>query len=158
RRTIGSDNDVWNVVLPLYIVWATMGALGAATVRRATLYAGLAGVAVGLQAWAWRGGPFVYVVVMAGLMCAALAHAARYGIRHPTLRVWRARDLWRIVLVLAVLYLVAGAAVSVAGSDEPYFSIPAKAAGAAIRALVGSGLEDHDPTSAWPSALTSVSE
>src|SRR5262249_9059663 len=36
-RTVGSDNDVWNVVLPLYMVWAAMGALGAATSRRAVL-------------------------------------------------------------------------------------------------------------------------
>jgi len=28
-RTLGSDNDVWSVVLPLYVLWLVVGALGA---------------------------------------------------------------------------------------------------------------------------------
>src|SRR5262245_38469123 len=155
-RTIGSDNDVWNVVLPLYMVWAAMGALGAATSRRAVLWAGLAGIMVGLQAWAWRGWLFAYVVLMAGLVSAALLHATRYAFRHRTLYVSRAPDLPRTVLVLVVVYLVAGVSVSLA--EDAYFSIPVKTAGALIRAFGKPGPADHDATSAWPSTLASVSE
>jgi asparagine N-glycosylation enzyme membrane subunit Stt3 len=91
-RTIGSDNDVWNVVLPLYILWGAMRALDAATSLRAALWAGLAGIAVGLHAWAWRGWLFFYVVLMGGLVADALAHAARHAIRQRTARIWQAPD------------------------------------------------------------------
>jgi hypothetical protein len=156
-RTIGSDNDVWNVVLPLYMVWATMGGLAAATSLRGALWAGLAGVVLGLQAWAWRGWLFSYLVLMAGLVGAALAHAVRYGLRHRTLWIWEAPDLQRSALVLVVFYAVAGAGASVAGSEEPYLTIPAKAAGALIRAVAGDA-PGGGAASDWPSALTRVAE
>jgi hypothetical protein len=156
-RTIGSDNDVWNVVLPLYMVWAAMGALAAATSLRGALWAGLAGVAVSLQAWAWRGWLFSYMVLMVGLAGVALAQAAQYGIRHRTLRIWRAPSLRRVALVLVVFYAIAGAGASVAGSEEPYFSIPAKAVGALIGAVAG-GTPGEGAASAWPSALSMVAE
>src|SRR5262249_50854238 len=121
NRTIGSDNDVWNVVLPLYMAWAAIEALAASTVLRGAVCAGLAGVAVGLQAWAWRGWLFSYVVLMAGVGGAALAHAARYGIRHRTPRIWKAPQLSRSALVLVVFYVVAAVGVSMAGAHRPRF-------------------------------------
>src|SRR4029453_3612269 len=89
-RTIGSDNDIWNVVLPLYMTWAALAALAARTVLRAGLWAALTGVVVGLQAWAWSGWPFAYTVLMFGLVAAALAHAIGYGVRAPAPRPWNA--------------------------------------------------------------------
>jgi hypothetical protein len=158
NRTIGSDNDVWNVVLPLCMVWALMGALGAPDSRRAALWAGLAGVAVGLQAWAWRGWLFSYSVSLAGLVLAALAHAVRYGIRRRTARIWHAPDPRRSALALVIFYVIAGAAVSVAGSDEPYFAIPAKAVAALIGRVAGNTAPSGEVVSDWPSALSRVAE
>jgi dolichyl-diphosphooligosaccharide--protein glycosyltransferase len=156
-RTLGSDNDVWNAVLPLYMLWAAMAALAAGTALRGALWAGLAGIAIGLQAWAWRGWPFVYIVLMAGLAGAALLHGARYGLRRRTLRIWQAPDLPRIGLVLAGVYAVAGVAVNLAGADEPYLAIPARVAEAILRAAIGDtprgGAADD-----WPRALTRVAE
>ena len=108
-RTLGSDNDVWNAVLPLFVVWAVMAALGAVTSVRAALWAALAGAMVGLQAWAWRGWLFSYVVVIAGLLGAALVQGARHAIRRRTPRFWRAADVRRTALVLVALCAVGGA-------------------------------------------------
>ena len=156
-RTIGSDNDVWNVVLPLYMAWAAMVALDSTTSLRASLWAGLAGVALGLQAWAWRGWLFFYMVLMAGLMGAALAHGLRFGIRRRTARIWQAPDLRRSALVLVVFYAVAWAGATLAGSEEPYFTVPVKA----MQALIGAAGENTSGGgggSDWPSALSSVAE
>ena len=49
-RSAGSDNDVWNVVLPLCAVWSAMAALGAPSPGRAAVMAALAGGVVGLHA------------------------------------------------------------------------------------------------------------
>jgi dolichyl-diphosphooligosaccharide--protein glycosyltransferase len=154
-RTIGSDNDVWNVVLPLYLLWTAMRALAAATALRGALWAGLAGIAAGLQAWAWRGWLFFFVVLMAGLAGAALAHAVRFGLGHRTPRVWLAPDLPRIALVLVVFYAVAGVATILAGTEESYFAIPGRAVEALVRAVAG---DAPGAASDWPSALTRVAE
>jgi hypothetical protein len=37
-RSIGSDNDVWNVVLPLYLMWAAMRAADARTLWQQAIY------------------------------------------------------------------------------------------------------------------------
>jgi dolichyl-diphosphooligosaccharide--protein glycosyltransferase len=156
-RTLGSDNDTWNTVLPLYMLWATMAALAARTALRGALWAGLAGIAVGLQAWAWRGWPFFHIVLMTGLAGAALLHGTRYGLRHRTPRIWQAPDLPRIGLVLLVVHAVAGAGASLVGSEDSYLAIPARAAEAVLRAVAGNtppGGSAND----WPSALTRVAE
>src|SRR5262249_47534453 len=54
--------------------------------------------------------------------------------------------------------LVAGAAVRVTGSEEPYFSIPAKAAVTLSRAVGEPGSDLREATPEWPSSLSSVSE
>ena len=95
-------------MLPLFVVWAVMAALGAVTSVRAALWAALAGAMVGLQAWAWRGWLFSYVVVIAGLLGAALVQGARHAIRRRTPRFWRAADVRGTALVLVVLCAVAG--------------------------------------------------
>jgi hypothetical protein len=155
-RTIGSDNDVWNLVLPLYVTWAAVAALAASTPLRAGLWAGLAGVVIGLHAWTWRGWPFAYTVVMIGLAGAALSHAIRYGVRARTVRVWNAPDLPRGALVLGVIYAVAGAAVTVTGSEEPYLAIPLKAVGTLVRDAGGAAAVGSPGD--WPSALSMVAE
>ena len=153
NRTIGSDNDVWNVVLPLYVLWAAMAALAAATPPRGALWAGLAGIAIGLQAWAWRGWLFTYVVLMAGLVGAALAYGARYAIRHRTPRVWQAPGLRRTALVLVVFYAVAGVGAGVVDPEQPYFAIPAAAIRVPIHAA-GRHVPDGGDTGNWPSMFT----
>lgn len=56
RRSIGSDNDVWNVVLPLFAVWAAIAATNAARPARRVALAVLAAVVVGLHARPGRAG------------------------------------------------------------------------------------------------------
>ncbi len=66
-RSIGSDNDVWNVVLPLFELWAVAGALRARTTALALGWALLAAGFAGLHAATWRGWVLPYAVILAGL-------------------------------------------------------------------------------------------
>lgn len=156
-RSIGSDNDVWNVVLPLYMMWAVLGAMAAHGPLRQSVYAGLAGVCAGLQAWNWRGWLFAYTVLMIGLVGAGLLHGARYALRQRTLRIWQGTEVRRIGLVIVVLYVAAGVCTSLAGSEERYLTIPARALKAVMPSVAGEspgrGGEEN-----WPNALTTVAE
>src|SRR5204863_367912 len=53
ERSIGSDNDVWNVVMPLYLIWAGIAALQATSRARAVVLAGLAALAAAVHAQVW---------------------------------------------------------------------------------------------------------
>lgn len=108
-RTLGADNDVWTVVLPLYVLWLVVAALGARRPGPAIAAAAAAGGCVGLHAWAWRGWPFPPVVVTIGLAAALLLEVARYGVagarRDPA-------GVRRTLLVLVVFALATGVATS----------------------------------------------
>src|SRR5262249_14320338 len=77
RRSIGSDNDVWNVVLPLIVVALAAASTAATRPGRQAAYAVLAGAFVGLHAATWSGWTFSYVVVTVGLAANALVRALR---------------------------------------------------------------------------------
>lgn len=155
-RTTGGDNDVWQVVLPLYLVWAAMAAVAAATIQRALSWSAVAGLVIALQAWAWRGWPFIYIVVIAGLAATAVVAALGFSRRERTLRLWRAPGLQRVALVLVVLYVVAGIGATLAHSEEPYFALPGRAADALLRAVTGAA--DPAAASEWPNVLSDVAE
>jgi hypothetical protein len=157
-RSIGGDNDVWNVVLPLYMMWAAMAAVAAKDVRHQSVYSVLAGMCAGLQAWTWRGWLFSYVVLMAGLVGHGLLHSARYAMQQRTLRVWQAPEVRRTALVLLVFYVVAGLCTTLAGSEEPYLTIPFKALGSVMGSVAGESPASGVEESSWPNTLTTVAE
>lgn len=70
-RSLGADNDVWNVVLPLFAAAAVGEALrrkGKAVV----LFSGAAATALALHAHIWRGWLFLWPVLLAALLATAL--------------------------------------------------------------------------------------
>jgi Oligosaccharyl transferase STT3, N-terminal len=158
HRSIGSDNDVWNVALPLYMMWAAMAAMAARGVRRQSVYSGLAGIGAGLQAWTWRGWLFSYVVLVAGLVGHGLLHSARYAMQQRTLRIWQAPEVRKTALVLMVFYIAAGLCTTLAGSEAPYLTIPFKALGSVIGSVAGESPGSGVEESYWPNALTTVAE
>src|SRR5262249_23643136 len=82
ERSIGADNDVWNVVLPLCLMWAAMRAVDARDFVRQILFAIVGLVVAGLHALTWKGSLFTYVVVLLGLfshLLLALLRAVKAG-------------------------------------------------------------------------------
>src|SRR5262245_28719731 len=132
RRSFGADNDVWNVVLPLWMVWAAVEAIVAPTAGRRIAWALVAAVFSALHGAVWRGWIFGAGVVAIALVVDAVARAVR------------ARAIGRTALVdaaLALVVLAAGAAVArwIGGPED-------------LSRLAGShGL-------VWPDTFTTVSE
>jgi hypothetical protein len=71
RRSIGGDNDVWNVILPLCIFWSVIKAIESQAAVRQIMYASLAGVIAGVHAGVWSGWIFTYYLMVAGVATAA---------------------------------------------------------------------------------------
>jgi dolichyl-phosphooligosaccharide-protein glycotransferase len=144
QRTIGSDNDVWNVVLPLWMIWAVVRALGAARPARQVGFAALAAVFAGLQAGTWSGWTFGYGVVVLALAGNLLFQALARALRG-------AGDVGRAARVLAVLVAAGGLAAWAAGAGDAWVALP--------RALLGEIV--HGPAPApdwWPDLFATVAE
>jgi asparagine N-glycosylation enzyme membrane subunit Stt3 len=157
-RSIGSDNDVWNVVLPLFVVWAAMAALDAGSAARRVGYAVLAGVFVGLHSATWSGWHFTYSVLVAALAGALLVHFMRRWIATPSGRVEATRSLGSTGLALAAVVVASAAFTNLAGAEQSSFNAPF----AALRSFIGNGSADEvngasDP-GVWPGLLDTTRE
>ncbi len=161
-RSAGSDNDVWNVVLPLCLVWAIVRALTATTLARACAWSVVAAGFVGLHAGTWSGWPLTYGVVLAAL----IAHVFVVGL-HPFVRSdgtpapRRASEAMRGPAAMTVVYYVACfVTTSIAGTDHEYFAVPVemlRRLGPAL-AIAASSADAVSNRLPWPSVFEGVAE
>ena len=152
QRSLGSDNDVWNVVLPCALVWAVIAALQARQRAAQIAYAAFAGAMAGLHAATWRGWTLTAAVVLAGLGATLVLYGLRWVLDRRTLQVWRAPRV-RTVAVVLLAYCAATAVFTYAGGAEQWTARRATAEPAA------SGAGPFQRASLqWPSALAQVSE
>lgn len=156
-RSVGSDNDVWNVVLPLFALWAVTEALSAKQTLKPVGYGLLAGGFTGLHATVWRGWLFFYVVILSGMFAQLLLSSFRYGIKTRSCRFWRDGLVQKNACVLGVYYLAAALFTTLAGSEERYFAIPVKLFGLAA-GVFGQGSVGGIERSYWPDAFITVRE
>jgi hypothetical protein len=155
-RSIGSDNDVWNVALPLSMMWAAIAAMTTPSPRRQLAYSILAGICAGLHAYTWRGWLFAYAVLSAGLLGQMLLQSLRHIIQTHTLRVWQAVTWRKMVLVTVIFYGVAGLCTTLARPEESYLELPRTILGAVWGTAArtdGASVQD-----AWPDVLQTVTE
>ena len=118
RRSLGSDNDIWNVVLPLYMAWALVAAMQARRWSGRVAGALLAGGVAGLHAATWSGWSFAFIVLLAGLAAANALHAVHWGMRHGAWLPWSAPRARQIGTVALLFVAAAQAATWIAGTGD----------------------------------------
>jgi len=153
-RSIGSDDDVWNIVLPLFMVWALIEAISASRPRRQAGFALLAAVFAGLHAATWTGWTFTYAVVMLAMMATLLLEFLGWVVSRYSGRSWSAANLKRAALVMVAFYLGAGLFTTAAGAPG-YFSIP-------LELIKPLSAVSHPSAAAqiawWPDVFSTVAE
>ena len=157
-RTMSGDNDIWDVVLPLYAMWAIFTAFREQRLFRAASYAVLASICMGLQAWAWRGWLFIYAVFVTGCLAALLLEAGRFIAHEKNRRVWQSASVRKIGVVLLTFYLASAACTAFTVSPRDYFGAPLAALATAMRASDTNPLPSGVPALAWPNVLGTVAE
>jgi dolichyl-diphosphooligosaccharide--protein glycosyltransferase len=100
-RSARSDNDVWNVILPLLVVWAVGGAARATTLARRWAWSAAAVLVTALHAMTWRGWVFTSAVVLVGLAAALVVGVV--GAFRSGDRAWRDAGVRRLALALGSL-------------------------------------------------------
>jgi Oligosaccharyl transferase STT3 subunit len=152
-RSVGSDNDVWNVVLPLFTAWAVIAALQARKKSAWGAYGVLAGVATALHAATWSGWSFTYIVVLFSLFAYTLLCGVRLAIYG------RSRDgrdeVYHAASLLAVYYLAAGLLTWILGAGGAAFTAPITAAAEILGNVQSSRAVN---VALWPQTLRTVAE
>lgn len=161
-RSINSDNDVWNVVLPLCMMWAIMRALAAPERPQQIAFTVLAAAWVGLQAGAWRGWYFMYSIILLGLLARLSLAGLRYAFREETWRVWQGQKVQEAALIAGVFYAAVGCFIFLVGASLSSALFPVQIFESLLQRLFGgisfaaaSAVVDNAP---WPETLDTVDE
>jgi asparagine N-glycosylation enzyme membrane subunit Stt3 len=157
QRSLGSDNDVWNVVLPLAVVASAAAATAEADVGRQVAYAAVAAAFVGLHAAVWSGWVFTYLVTAFGLFTNALTRVLRVALRGWRRRPAEAGALRRGLVPLLVFCPAAAVFVALAGASGG-LAVALRAAAALRSTLAPEAAPRVVPGTAWPDVLATVSE
>jgi asparagine N-glycosylation enzyme membrane subunit Stt3 len=149
RRSIGSDNDVWNVVLPLFAAWAAIAAVRAARPAHRAALTAVAALVVGLHAATWAGWLLTFAVLLVGLVADAMLAVLEAAARR------RAGPCIRdAALILAVFCAVSGIAVAAAGAGGVRVALPE----ALVAPLVGAAPSAPVSEVAWPDVFGTIRE
>jgi dolichyl-diphosphooligosaccharide--protein glycosyltransferase len=157
QRSLGSDNDVWNVVLPLYTAWALMTALRSQRTLIAVGGSLLAGAFTGLHSAEWRGWEFGFVVFAAGVLGSLLLSAALWVAQRRNARLWQAPRVRRAACILFGYIAATAVGTQAAGRADG----PVSALWHAMAPPVGAVTSASSPAGRavdWPSVLATVSE
>lgn len=149
------DNDVWNVVLPLYVAAATIAAMGEQHIRRQAVYAAAAAVALGLHALIWRGWVFSFAVVVAALAANTAVASLRMLLRSRTQR-GRDDDLRRAVGALACFAVISFAAAVAIAATAGVGRVLDHAR--SLIAEADTAMRPADAAPSWPDAIATVGE
>ncbi len=150
-RTIGGDNDAWNVFFPTLLVWLSVESILAPTRTRAIVHAVLAGALIGPYSASWNGWPFAWAISVVGLLAnpVLLSAAAWAGDR-------QASSAGAALLPVVAFVVVAGVSTSVAGASPSYLdALPLLFD---HRLLVSPAIAAASDTLSWPDVYASVGE
>jgi hypothetical protein len=167
-RSLGSDNDVWNIFLPLCMNAAAMAALSADGVRRQVAWSVVAAVFATLHATTWNGWIFAYAVLLAALV-ANLVLQLIGASAPPPRKVARRREappqphpgLWapavqRAAVVLGIVFTATGILLLFVASDQSYLPLARRQLGIAAPDTENApGVGD---VGVWPDVLATVNE
>ena len=156
ERSIGSDNDVWNVVLPLFMIWAGIAALQATSSTRAAGLAAFAGLAAALHAQVWSGWQLTFTVLLIGWLAGAVTEIvlALRRRRSP----WREAG-WKRTALASVVFVISTALFAIlAGSPVPRWDTIVVFADRLVVSLLGYGESPETPLVYWPDVLSTVGE
>ncbi len=153
KRSLSSDNDVWNVVLPLFLAWAAIEASLAERPRRQIGCAIAAGIVVGLHAATWSGWPMAYGVVLFAMAANLGVESARAVIAGYTNRASEPDRLRRAATVVAVFYMASAICVAIAGGQS-YFAVPV----ILLRQAFGPHRAGAEALNLFPNVFSTVAE
>ena len=155
RRTIGSDNDIYNVLFPLLIVWAFLEAFEAKDSKRRFFYATLSGLFLGIFSFSWMGWWYIFDIIIAGLLIylayLLIPKVSKHGFKEVRSFINSSKVFKSTITVMLVFIISSGFFVSIFKGPSVFLKAP-------FYALQSTKLKVAVKTSLWPNIYTTVAE
>ncbi|MDD9954338.1 MAG: hypothetical protein OXR66_08460 [Candidatus Woesearchaeota archaeon] len=153
-RSMGSDNDIWNIFLPLCLLWATTELLSAKNMKKKYLFGCLLLLFFSLHAATWVGWWFNYLILFIGILGTLGYRVLSYVLEQRTHTVWKDKSVQSVGLTLVIFYVAALIATLLTGGTISSYVIDVPkgafySAGNIDQAIGGNY---------WPNVLTTVAE
>ncbi|MBU0757900.1 MAG: hypothetical protein KKF44_07550 [Nanoarchaeota archaeon] len=152
-RSLGSDNDIMNIVFPLLILFLFIHAVAADDKKMKAIYAALSGFFIGLYALAWSGWWYIFYFLI-GSICAYLGYYFVYNFRiiRKDFSKLFSHEIKNLLMVLVIFLVMSGASAFLFGEGSDFVDVLNKP----IR--VTRLKEAQRSGSYWPNVYTTVAE
>ncbi len=163
-RTMGSDSDIYNVFLPVIILWLVIEAFTSKNRKRMMLFAGLSGLFFGIYSLFWVGFSYLFVFVLIaklstlGYRFALSLISEKFSAKKskpwfvPWLRAQvRNAQVMQSLILLVVFVLSTFVFVSLLSGPSNFFDIPQNILGF-------QSIKNAANPNVWPNVLTTVAE
>jgi dolichyl-diphosphooligosaccharide--protein glycosyltransferase len=157
-RSLGGDNDVWNVVLPLGLAWAATRAAAAPRVVAALPWAVAAGGFSALHAATWSGWTLTHAVVTLGLGLEALRRLGHVALAPAPARsvAWHQASV--VIVALVAWWTTAGVLVTAVAPEQVYARLPFDLAASVLGGGEAALADPFDAAANWPDVFVTVGE
>ncbi|MEM7225452.1 MAG: STT3 domain-containing protein [Pseudomonadota bacterium] len=155
ERTLSADNDIWNIVLPLYMMWLIVEAIQARKGLFQIGFAALAGAMVGLHALIWSGWSIFFTLSVASLLLLVLIESMRSWRQTGLLGVWR-DPAPALVIRVGLAFLVTSLAITIPSGHGDAIFRAAASAWHLISSSPRTGTVDQ--ALPWPNIFSTVNE
>ncbi|MBD3310481.1 hypothetical protein GF351_04635 [Candidatus Woesearchaeota archaeon] len=154
-RTVGgfADTDPYNVLFPLLIVWAFIGAFETRNLKKKTGLAVLAGFLMGVYSFTWLGWWYLFDFILAtlGIYIAVQLFIHRQRVLKGVSHALSVKTI-KNTLILAVVFLIASAAFVFIFSKPTSVTMPFRGPLSIIT------LHEVGVSKIWPNVFTTVAE
>ena len=151
-RTLGSDTDVWNIMLPLLIIWMFLEAFESKNLTKKIIFTALAGFFTAVFSFAWSGWWYIFDFIIVGLVVYILFELLRTYVKHKHITHEAKKELNSALIVLGGLLLFTIIFVSL------FFSFSTFVSAATQPLSLSQSLKVAAYENLWPNILTTVAE
>ncbi|MBN2142813.1 glycosyltransferase family 39 protein [Candidatus Woesearchaeota archaeon] len=152
-RTLGSDTDIWNVVLALVIVWVFLEAIEAEGLKMKSILAALAGLVTGVFAFAWGGWWYIFEFLLAAVVAYFIIVIAKNLLEHRDIKkVWHHSELRLNAFTAGIYFFSSFVFVSLMTSVQAFTAV--------VLAPLSTFTTLKTPVhpNLWPNVFTTVAE
>ena len=151
-RTLGSDNDVWNIMFPLIIMWIFLEAFEAKGWTKRIILSALAGLAIGVFSYAWGGWWYIFDFIIVAIVGFIIFELVQNYLRHKDFKKIINSEVINTLSIFAIL-IVTTAIFTTLFVDFSNFTYAFVAP-----FQLSTGLKAAAETTLWPNVLTTVAE
>jgi len=152
-RTLGSDTDIWNIVLPLIIVWVFIEAFEAEHIAKKLILGSIAGFLIGVFAFAWSAGWwYIFDMIVAATAGYFIILLVKDYFHHKNLKKAVSKEVLQNLAALGIFCVISAVFVSL------FLSFKVFASFATAPLAVFSTLKSAAHANLWPNVFTTVAE